>query len=963
MRNEVLRGPALLPLTVVGLATLLAGLPLLEPGLISTRAGGDSPFLLIRLYELVDGLKAGEVPVRWMAHGAYGYGYPFFVYYGALPFYLAAVFHGLGWGLVGGLKLVQLAALVGAALGAFVLVRRLSGQAWPAALAAVAYTVAPFHLANVYVRGDSLTEFAAMGVYPWLMWLAARLAGDRGSTRSSDALLLALLYGALVASHNISALIFTPFLVLWVAGLGRPAAGLLALLGGVALSAWTWLPALAEGGAVRLEENLTGYFHYANHFRGLDLVQPSLLFDYGAEAGPDVFAMGLAQAVVGGLALAVAGLAAWRRAGLAGRPVVLLGLCTLLATWLVTPLSRPVWERLPLLPFVQFPWRLLGPQALFLACLTGLALLALPRPGRGAAAVGAGALLVVSSLAVLRPSRLPVGEVGPAQIHTFELVTSNVGSTVRAEYLAHGVEPRPWSSVWLVGRAGPLAVEGELRGARLLARRGSRMVWEVEAGQATRVAFPTHGFPGHMARVDGRPAAPRVEAGSGWLVLEVPPGRHRVELWLGRTRLRLAAELGSLVAFLVWVGLAVRAGLRPGRRAVAALTLGLVLLAATGRLAGPAWAGRSADGMVFDYDRQPFPHPGPPGLAYELPRQVEAGQPMVARLAVPGGGARLELVSPAEPLQGVAVPVAEGRLVTSGTVRLPVPADAPTGLHLVRLGETFVGWIEVTGPAAAEGLLARFGPADLLAVDTRPEGEGLWVDLIWTAREAMSQNHVIALRLLAPDGEVLARLDRQPNYGFDPTSLWPPGTLRRSRLWLEPAEEREGTVLEVVLYRAFDLRPLGPALRVPLDGRLRPAAPLLRTEGPAIEERLGLGFGQAIELVGASLERDGETAVVELVWRARRRPASDWVVFVHLVPRPGAPPASQDDGRPAGGTRPTTSWRAGEVVVDAHRLSLSGLPPGRYRLAVGLYDPATGERLAVSGGGDQVLLETVVERP
>ncbi|MBF8285548.1 MAG: rane protein of unknown function, partial [Anaerolineales bacterium] len=51
-------------------------------------------------------------------------------------------------------------------------------------------------------------------------------------------------------------------------------------------------------------------------------------------------------------------------------------------------------------------------------------------------------------------------------------------------------------------------------------------------------------------------------------------------------------------------------------------------------------------------------------------------------------------------------------------------------------------------------------------------------------------------------------------------------------------------------------------------------------------------------------------------------------------------------------TRPTTGWLAGEYVVDAHTLTLPGdLPPGAYRLFVGLYDPQSATRVPASGVG------------
>jgi hypothetical protein len=48
------------------------------------------------------------------------------------------------------------------------------------------------------------------------------------------------------------------------------------------------------------------------------------------------------------------------------------------------------------------------------------------------------------------------------------------------------------------------------------------------------------------------------------------------------------------------------------------------------------------------------------------------------------------------------------------------------------------------------------------------------------------------------------------------------------------------------------------------------------------------------------------------------------------------------------GTRPTSTWRIGEVVVDSYAIVLDQQsPPGRYAVEVGLYEPATGERLPV----------------
>ena len=141
-----------IPLALLILAALALAAPLWGPGMVNTRGGGDSPFLLQRMQ--VGGQPAGRCfPVRWMPDAAYGLGFPFFNYYSALPYYLAAGVALAGFDLLTALKLVQTVGFVAAALTMYGWMRRVTGARWMAWLAALGYTAAPFHLVNVYVRG------------------------------------------------------------------------------------------------------------------------------------------------------------------------------------------------------------------------------------------------------------------------------------------------------------------------------------------------------------------------------------------------------------------------------------------------------------------------------------------------------------------------------------------------------------------------------------------------------------------------------------------------------------------------------------------------------------------------------------------------------------------------------------------------------------------------------------------
>ncbi|MFW6070347.1 MAG: 6-pyruvoyl-tetrahydropterin synthase-related protein [bacterium] len=723
-RTRDFLAPALLVAVV-----LFAAWPLLgADGLLNTRGGGDSPFLLQRVQQLVHALQDGHFPARWMPDAAYGYGYPFFNYYAPLSIYVAAGFRFLGATYVHAIQLAQLLGFIVAAWACFRLALRWFENEWAALVAATAYTLAPFHLVNVYVRGDSLAEFWAMALYPLVLlavdWLYRQARAGRRPWSQVGA--LALSYAALVLSHNISALIFSPFVLLYVLLLGwREKARdrrvpLLAGLGlalGLALSAWFWLPALAETDLVQTGPVTQGYFHFSNHFRGADLVQPSLLFDYGVEGGR-AFRMGLAQAL-----LAAAGVVAllWRLArGAHEGPFRLragFALFTLaLATFMITPLSGFLWERLPLLPYVQFPWRFLSVQALAAGLAAGaLALLPRRETHRRWLALGAVGLLLLAATPGLPADYLLLADadVTSERLAQYEWFTGNVGSTVRAEYLPATVQPRPYTSPWLnEGRRDQGRVlDGEAQ-MQLAERRATRQTWQVtvDSDRAT-LSFPTLYWPGWQALVDGEPASPAPAGNAGLIALDLPAGAHTVVLRLGHTPVRLLAETLSVLATFVALALVAppvlhalsgrdpvadrRAFLLPG-------LLGLILLAVflwwrfqpppvldsgtlTWDFAQMGYLSHAPGGVPFD--------DGATLLGYEYePAAAQPGQTVrvVTEWAGDASGAEgsvslhtpaVHRVPQAPALQEAARPLSPGVVV----FELPIPQDAPAGLYAPRL--------------------------------------------------------------------------------------------------------------------------------------------------------------------------------------------------------------------------------------------------------------------------------------
>jgi len=88
----------------------------------------------------------------------------------------------------------------------------------------------------------------------------------------------------------------------------------------------------------------------------------------------------------------------------------------------------------------------------------------------------------------------------------------------------------------------------------------------------------------------------------------------------------------------------------------------------------------------------------------------------------------------------------------------------------------------------------------------------------------------------------------------------------------------------------------------------------------------------------------GQIARIDLLWGPTAPALDRYKVFVHLVNSQGDV-VSQHDGEPE---RPTDAWQPGDEVTDRHGLLLPfDLPPGLYRMVVGLYPVEGGDRLTV----------------
>ncbi len=275
-------------------------------------------------------------------------------------------------------------------------------------------------------------------------------------------------------------------------------------------------------------------------------------------------------------------------------------------------------------------------------------------------------------------------------------------------------------------------------------------------------------------------------------------------------------------------------------------------------------------------------------------------------------------------------------------------------------------------PTEARPLRARLGDAvelvayELGSTEVHP-GEALRVTFYWRVLGRTPDNYTLGIHILGPNLEDYGELNTYPGQGRLATSRWEPGFLFRETAWVIarptgplPSLGRvsvalfpSATPLEGL--PAFDAQgqPLGGSI---IFGRLRLSPkPDQRATPPPLMHPADFAFGPAgnIRLRSAEFSPTeppfiGSTLTLTLTWQSVSPlpEGRDVHVFVHLLDEEGNI-ARQTDAPPGGEILPTGIWRAGDWVTSIHRLRLIGLSGGEYRLAVGLYGPESGERLAV----------------
>lgn len=130
---------------------------------------------------------------------------------------------------------------------------------------------------------------------------------------------------------------------------------------------------------------------------------------------------------------------------------------------------------------------------------------------------------------------------------------------------------------------------------------------------------------------------------------------------------------------------------------------------------------------------------------------------------------------------------------------------------------------------------------------------------------------------------------------------------------------------------------------------------IYKVHHPLLREDLAVQFGETVALDRVELRTADvctcSPATIKLWLQPVNPPTQPLFLFIHLLDAQGATVAQYD--LPLAGVIPAAAWQSGEVVPYGLEMrTAAGLPPGRYQVALGLYQAADGVRLPVQTGAE-----------
>ncbi|MDO9028476.1 MAG: hypothetical protein Q7U68_06420 [Candidatus Roizmanbacteria bacterium] len=319
-----------------------------------------------RIQQFVLNLKQLKIPPRIAPDFSFKLGFPVFNFYAPFSYWLTGLINLIGFDIMSSLKFSLFIALLVGFFGSFLFLKNFF-DFYPALLGGIFYITSLYFPLDVFVRGN-LAEVWFMALFPLSFHLLYKnsLKNNRKIFFLTTIFLLFIL-----TSHNVYSLIFIPIILIFILLLKNKRVNLLAFIFSFFLSAYFWLPVIAEMNLTWAKEVAT-LTNFRDHFLCINQLW-DFPWGYGGSTKDCIndgmsFKIGRLQIIFFSLGILLFLYKTLVKKNRINKIYLFIIIYSLLFLFLTLYQSQPIWELFsPIMSVVQFPWRFIGLSLLGIA--------------------------------------------------------------------------------------------------------------------------------------------------------------------------------------------------------------------------------------------------------------------------------------------------------------------------------------------------------------------------------------------------------------------------------------------------------------------------------------------------------------------------------------------------------------------------------------------------------------------
>lgn len=531
---------------------------------------------ITRLYLLDQAVRQGDLYPRWVGGLGFNFGYPLFNFYPPLIYYVAELFHLIGFNLLWSLKLMIITGSILSSVGMYLLGKRFFDKK-TGLLAATLFTFFFYRAITIYIRG-AWAEFFAMSILPFVF---LGLDNINRNKNFKGTLLFSISLALLILAHPLIAfptLFFIGlfFIYYFFCSNNRWLLFKNFLIGicfALSLSAFFWLPSLVEKKYTLVDTILTHELaNYKIHF-----IYPYQFWfspwGYGGSiAGPyDGISFQLGKVHIFLVIFSVAAFLFYFfiQKKRESTKIYLFSFFLLLFSLFMSSIySQFIWDKITYLWYLQFPWRFLTFAGIFISLIAGAGIYYLGKlinvdSGSKKVLFNLGIIIIIIITIIKyttysKPHNLkPYDE---KKLTSFEEISWRVSKT-SFEFSPSGIKTKKTElGTTTVGLDKKdliresfkiLSSDKETTKVKTLIDKFSKKEFEIESKEPVEFRLNTFNFLGWQAVLDGKEIKINDRNDYKLITVLVPEGNHKLSFIFKNTSVRTLGNLVSLFSLIM----------------------------------------------------------------------------------------------------------------------------------------------------------------------------------------------------------------------------------------------------------------------------------------------------------------------------------------------------------------------------------------------------------------------------